>query len=334
MDFDKPKILPSHIPDIISVYPFGKMISCQNLGGIPNTTYKVVTKGKTFAVRIYSIGQSSLDHIKIEIDILEHLRRQHFISPRLLAGKDGKILQFWGKYPIVATEFIPGVMADTVPMTPTIAYNTGKLLNQFRHAMASYIRNDIPEEEKFFNKAESIVSTLTEDLHKRGWEMDISQVPQQWQRSKQILIEHLPKLKTNIIHSDFWPPNLKLRGEKIIALMDFDDWSYGPMFFDLAYAFIEGAMMNGKQVNKRIATSLFEGYFNNGGKLTFVEQALFADAIGMYCCLMLSYNIVQAPEFDQANIYLIRLENFLNPRTTQQFKDQISRLINHSAHET
>lgn len=325
MKFDKPKVLSKHIPEIISAYPLGGVVECKNLGGIPNNTYKVKTKKKTFVVRIYSIGQSSLDHIKIEIDILKHLTKQKFISQHPIAGKNGEILQYWGKYPLLATEFIPGTMAEAKPITPRLAFNIGKLLNEFRKSMLSYKVKAIPEDEKFFIKGNYVFdSNINKELQKKGWKMDVSEVSKQWKRSTKVLMDNMAKLDVNIIHSDFWPPNIKVKGDEIVGLMDFDDWSYGPTFFDLVVAFIEVPMLGGAEINKQIAVSLFRGYFQTGGKLTSLEKQLFADAIEMYCALFLVYNIVQADEFEEADVYLRRLKIFLDKDADKKFREDIA----------
>jgi len=327
MDFDKPKVLPKHIPEIISVYPFGEMIECENLGGIPNNTYKVKTDKKIFVVRIYSIGQSSLDHIKIEIEILKHLARQDFISPRSLIGKNRKVLQYWGKYPILATEFIEGQMVEDKPLTSKLAFNIGKLLNTFRESMSTFKPRKIPEGEKFFVKGDEIMSTMDEDLKQRGWKMNVSNVLKQWERSKKKILSNIDKLEVNVIHSDFWPPNLKCKGDEIVGLMDFDDWVYAPVFFEFMVAFLECAMIGGSEIKKEIAVNLFKGYFKTGGKLSQLERELFADVIEAYCALFLVYNIVQAPEFEAANVYLRRLNIFLDKDRKKQFKKEIIEYI-------
>lgn len=327
MDFDKPRVEKENLAAILSPYNLGTIKSIESLGGIPNTTFKVVTDKQVVAVRIYSIGQSSLRHIELEIEILIQLASKGFISPRPVAGTDGNYLQYWGKYPILVTEYIEGKMADELPLTPRLGYQIGTLLTTFSRAMESLDLPDIPAEEYLISKGNDVLATINKDLERRGWEMDISRVPKQWQRSTQKILNNFDSLNPTVIHSDFWPPNLKCKGEEIVGLMDFDDWTYGPAIFDLVVAFQECSMFGSAEVDEDIAINILKGYFENGGKMTGLERSVFPDAIELFCSLFLAYNIVQADTFDEAYVYLKRLHIMAEGESRANFRAQIDRLI-------
>jgi len=78
MTLEKPVIAHADIPDILSAYPFGPMLDCGKLGGLSNTTYRVVTETQTVALRIYTPGHTSLEHIRLELEVLQHLARKQF----------------------------------------------------------------------------------------------------------------------------------------------------------------------------------------------------------------------------------------------------------------
>lgn len=330
MKFDKPKVGINQIPEIILPYDLGRYKTSISLGGVPNTTFKVFTDNTTIALRVYSIGQSSLYHIGKEIEILEYLRTQHFPAPRPIKGVNGKILQYWGKYPILVTEYIEGKMAEDRELTPMLSYNIGSLLNKYRQVIKSFDHGDVPKSEHIISKSSEVVATLTTDLENRGWEMDVSSVKKQWEKSSTIVSKALNDLEQGIVHSDFWPPNLKINGDKIVALMDFDDWSYGPIFFDLVVAFQECAMFNSDEINHEAATNIFRGYFKTGGELSELEASLFPYAIQLFSSLFLAYNVVQADTYEEAHIYLRKLNRFKDDRSSNQFNTELSQIINTS----
>lgn len=327
MDFDKPTVLKNHIPEIITPYPFGKMLACENLGGIPNTTYKVVAQHKTFAIRIYSHGQSSLAHIKMELKVLMHLEKMKFEAPQLLPGKNGDILQQWNGYNTCATKFIPGAMADTIKITPQLAFNVGKTAAQLKKAMETFKINRIPGGETFIDRSKQVVDSLVDDLKKRGWVMDVGSVAKQWEAASSNFIKNAHLLDSNILSADIWPPNIKCDGSKVIALMDFDDCCYGATIIDLSIALMSFSMFKTVKMDKKITVALLTGYFSAGGKMTKLEESLIVDAIEVTCAMWLGYNIPQAPRFEQAEIYL-KILNILNKKANRKtFCNNIAKYI-------
>ena len=328
MQFDKPKILPKHIPDIIKPYSLGKIVACENLGGIPNTTYKVVTDKHTFAVRIYSHGQSSLEHIKLELRVLEHLAKKNFPSPRPIRGKDGKLLQIWKGYHLLSTEFIEGDMAESVKITPDIAYGTGELAAKFKEVMKDFKADPVPEGETWLDRGDWVVGTIHEDLKERGWKMNLKNVTAQWERSSKPFRDKASELDSNIIHADFWPPNLKVKEKRIVGIMDFDDCCYGATIIDFSIALMELSMFEGTEMDKNLAKQLINGYFDAGGKITDLEKALIVDAIEMTCAVWLGFNIVQAPRYEQADVYLQRLNKLWDESYNRNLRKTILKLVN------
>jgi len=308
MEFDKPVVLPEDVSVIMSSYPFGEVLDCQNLGGIPNTTYKVVTEQRTVAVRIYSHGQSSLEHIKLELKVLQHLASMDFESPRLLPGTDGQLLQQWKGYWVCASEFIPGVMADTIQLTPKLVGDAGRLVASFQRAMASFKIDEIPEGETFIERGGDVLESLDPALGKRGWEMDVRNVIPQWERASEPFIRNSANLKSNFIHADIWPPNAICEGDKVVGLVDFDDCLYGATIIDVAIALMEFSMFQDVVMDEELAMAFLANYFRHGGTISPLEEKLIVDAMEMTCAMWLAYNVIQAPTFEEAEIYLRRLD--------------------------
>ena len=327
MNFNKPIVLASDISEIVEPYLFGKVLRYENLGGIPNTTFKIITQQKTFAIRIYSHGQSSIEHIKMEIDLLKHLERKCFPSPRVLAGKNGEILQQWKGYYTCATDYITGEMADSGKITPKLAFNVGKIVAQLNRAMYSFNLNDIPAGETFIERGEYVIKTLTEDLYKRGWDMNVANVSRQWTNASEHFIKYSTSLDCSIISADIWPPNIKHIKSEVKALMDFDDCCYGAQIIDLGIALMSFSMIDNIKLDKRIATHLLTGYFEAGGKTTELEENLIVDAIEMASAMWLGYNVIQAPRYEQAEIYLIQLNMLNNKKERKGFCKDISDVI-------
>jgi homoserine kinase type II len=307
MQFDKPIVLPSDISVIMSSYPFGKVLACQEMGGLPNTTYKVVTEQKETAVRIYGRGQSSLEHIDLELKVLQHLARLDFESPRLLAGRNSRFLQQWKGYRVCVTEFIPGVTADKIALTPELVYDVGRLVASFQKAMASFKTDVIPEGGTVLARGLGGLASLDTVLSQRGWEMDISDVIPQWQRASEPFVSHDVALDSNVIHADIWPPNVICEGARAVGLVDFDDCLFGATFIDVAITLLEFAMFQDFVVDEELTVAFFAGYFRHGGRLSALEEGLIVNAIEIMYVIWLAYYVAQSPHFEEAEKYLRQL---------------------------
>lgn len=314
MPFNKPIVLPSDIPVIMAAYPFGRVLACQELGGLPNTTYKVLTEHKTTAVRIYGRGQSSREHIELELKVLQHLARLDFESPRLLAGNNGQFLQQWNDYRVCVTEFIPGVTADSTALTPELVRDVGRLVASFQKAMALFEADVIPDGGTVIARGGGGLASLDAVLKRRGWEMDIGDVISQWQRASEPIVNRDVDLDSNVIHADIWPPNVICEGATVVGLVDFDDCLYGATFFDVAIALLEFSILQGFVVEEELAVAFLAGYFRHGGTLTPLEEGLIVNAIEMMYVIWLAYYVAQAPYFEEAAKYLYQL-NLLSDDT-------------------
>jgi homoserine kinase type II len=317
----------------MSSYPYGKVLACQKLGGLPNTTYKVVTEQKTTAVRIYGQGQSSLEHIELELKVLQHLARLDFESPRLLAGTNGQFIQQWEGYRVCVTEFIPGVTADTITLTPALVCDVGRLVARFQKAMALFETDVVPDGGTIIARGLGGLASLDAVLSQRGWEMDIGGVIPQWQRASEPFVSHDAELDSNVIHADIWPPNVICEGARVVGLVDFDDCLYGATFIDVAIALLEFSIFQDFVVHEELAVAFFSGYFRHGGTLSTLEEALIINAIEMLYVIWLTYYAAQSPYFEEAEKYLRQLNLLSDDAFRKRLRADVERCI-HKARRT
>ena len=328
MDFDKPIVTPKDIAVIMILYPFGAVVECEKLGGIPNTTYKVVTEDRVVAVRVYSHGQSSTEHIQLEVEVLQHLVALGFSAPRLLRGTNGQILQLWKGYWVCATDFIPGTTADRIKISPSLVGDVGRLVAFFQKAMVSFKLDRIPEGETLIEKGVDALRSLHSALEMRGWEMDVRRVRDQWEQASSSFVKHSANLNCNVIHADIWPPNVICTADKVAAVVDFDDCCYGQTMLDVVVALMEFSMFQSAVVDAELAKAFLTGYFRYGGNLSPLEQSLIVNAMEMTCAMWLAYNVIQAPTFEEADVYLQRLNLLHNDNLRNRLQNDIDQFIN------
>lgn len=327
MDFDKPVVLPSDVSVIMSSFPFGEVLECHKLGGVPNTTYKAVTEQKVVAVRIYSHGQSSLEHITLELEVLQHLAKMNFESPRLLTGTNGEILQQWKGYWVCATEFINGAMADTIHLTQNIAGDVGRVVASFQKAMESFQIDAIPEGETFMERGVDVLKPLYSVLSKRGWDIDVRNVIPLWERASEPFIRHSSDLNSNVIHADIWPANVICEGEKVVGLIDFDDCLYGATIIDVAIALMEFSMFQKTVMDEELAMAFLTNFFRHGGMISSFEENLIVNAMEVTCAIWVGYYVMQEQTFEEGEIFLRRLNLLSESTYRQKIQDDVRRFI-------
>jgi len=308
MHFDRPVVLPEDMPEIMAAYPFGEVVECENLGGVPNVTYEITTPQRVVAVRISNHGYTSLDHLKLELEILQHLKDVGFAeSPRLIAGTNGEILQQWKGYWFCATEFIPGKPGDEVEITPGLCHDVGRAIASLEKALSSFT-GTIPRGETFVERAERLLALLPDTAKRMGWQFDMDSIFEQWERAKEAFISNRSNLRHSIIHSDVWPPNVICSGEAIAGIVDFDDWCYGATIIDVCAPLVEFPWFKSTTMNDELAVAFLSGYLEHGGTISEAEENLIIDGIEMSCVSWLSCNALHEVEFEESEIYMQKLE--------------------------
>lgn len=331
MEFDKPQVSASDIVEIMRSYPFGEVVECRRLeGGTMNTTFRVVTEERIVAVRIHNRGSRTLEHTEMELEILQHLRKLGFESLLVLAGADGRILQQWQqRYAVSVTEFIHGDTVGPGGLTPGLLTNMGRLTARFERAMESFKVGIIPADETVFARSDYVLQALALESQRRWWDMDTGTIGVQWERACRSLMTHYASLKSNFIHGDIAPNNIIIDGDRVVALLDFDEWCYGPTIFDVAIALMEFAMFKGVVMDDDLAVAYLAGYLGEGRTITSQEEEIILTAMEMTCVVWLADYVVQPPALDleNAKVHVRRLAMLDNGTTRREFLGQIRRLV-------
>lgn len=321
------KSLPVDIPAILSRYPFGNVLDWHTLGGTSNTTYKVVTAQREIALRVYNLAHSPLQHILLELSVLEHLASGNFACPRPLAGSDGKILQPWNGRLVCATAFLPGVSADRVELTPALVRNVGRLVADLQNALARYELPAIsPSPNDSFLERNRTAAKLL-DAAQSTLTVDVRPILKQWQNSIERLASYQAALKPTVIHSDLWPPNVLCVRDHVSGLVDFAECCYGAGFMDFAMALMEFSMYKSAILNEELAAAFFAGFFGQGGALSAPEQSLLVNTMEIACAFWWTWEELEGPVTDEGESYLQRLQLFGTPDSRAGFSSEIDRSI-------
>lgn len=193
--------------------------------------------------------------------------------------------------------------------------------------MASFKIGAIPEGEKFIERGADVLKSLDPALSKRGWEMDIRNVMPQWERASAPFVRNCADLNSNVIRADVWPPNVICEGEESVGLVDFDDCLHGATIIHVAIALMEFSMFQDIVMDEELAVAFLANYFRHGGRMSPLEEKLIADVMEMTCAMWLAYNVIQAPTFEEAEIYLRRLDLLHDDTFREKMSTDVRRFI-------
>lgn len=329
--FDKPIVFLKDIPEIMLSYDVSAVIESKYLGGVPNVTYRVITPNEKLAIRICNHGYTSVDHLNLEIRLLEHLHSVGFReSPVPVRGKNGHYIQNWHGYRVIAMQLIDGVQGERIELTEEISHDVGRVLSQLRKSL-NLFRNEIPSGETYIERGARLLNLLPETTRMMGWKIDVDEVIEQWNTACNRIEQYRERIPYGLIHTDVWPPNIICKDNRVVGVVDFDDWAYGPTLIDIAAPLVEFPWFYKLDFDERLAKSLFRGFFLHNGKISKQEEELLLVGMEMACASWLACNALHQMQLEESEIYLKKLHLFRENSTREMLASKINRCITESA---
>jgi homoserine kinase type II len=196
--------------------------------GSVNTHYLVETAKGKFLVKIDEV-KSEME-VKRELDLLIFLRKHGFPCPVPLTDRRGRHYRERHGKLLSVYRYIDGHCVDADDLTPSQLENVGRVLADL-HVIGKAYKKGIDNRFGFERVAEvyyeargrlphyfkRIIRTLDEEIEYLGHYLE-------------------GKLPKGIIHGDLFPDNIKFKGDKIVAVLDFEAACRGKFIFDLATA--------------------------------------------------------------------------------------------------
>jgi homoserine kinase type II len=217
------------LTEIVEEYGLGKLGGIKGIStGSVNSNYVLETsKGKQL-LRIDEV-KHELD-VKREIDLLLFLRKYGFLCPQPTQDRKGRYYRdVDGKY-LTLYKWIDGRHVAVPKLNNAKLEAIGRTMAEL-HTLSKHFKKGI--ENRF---AYERVAEIYADVR--------SKLPSYFKRITRTLddeVDYLKhyleaKLPKGIIHGDMFPDNLLFRGDKVIAVLDFEAASRGKFVFDLATA--------------------------------------------------------------------------------------------------
>lgn len=215
--------------------------------GFANENYRVVAEKGTFLFRIHR--QQTPENIKKEHRMLGVLKEMHFPTSFPVPDKTGKALHIVDSLPISIYDFIKG-------KTPELTVETVAEVASAMALLHSVDTSTLPEKQNIIRpaKVNSLVKRFS--TAKNPLPDIFEQFTMLWWQVEPYLHEKLP---TGLIHSDVFPDNTLFEGNKLKAIIDFEEFCIDTLLFDIAMC-INGFCFIDNRLNKRLLEVFLYAY--------------------------------------------------------------------------
>jgi homoserine kinase type II len=238
--------------DLAADYGLPKLTAVRPVrDGSINTHYALDTVRGKFLVKIDEV-KSEIE-VKRELDLLLFLRKHGFPCTVPLADRRGRHCRDWGGKLLSVYRHLEGHVVDPEELSSAQLENIGRVMADL-HLISKAYKKGIESRFSFERVAEiygGVRGRLPHYLKKIVRTLD-----EEVEYLQSYLEGKLPK---GIIHGDVCPDNLYFRGEKVVALLDFEAAGRGKFIFDLATAVNAVCFEGGRYALKRFE-ALITGY--------------------------------------------------------------------------
>lgn len=311
MDFVRPNFSKQQILETLKLYNLNLAeVTISKLTGIANDNYRVQNIEFDIALKIYSHGQSDTKKIAKELEAQELFRLNGINVPKLLKGKNERVLQTYNGFNVSASEFIVGDVMDKVEFTKDRMLAVGSLIALVETTskeldLASFETLSLSEELNY------VLKNLDATMIQKGYTWDLTAYYKNLDLAKAVALRLDKVENSQFLHKDIWPWNL-IENNYGIYLLDFNDWAIGAPIIELAVPLLEFSMFKSANLNEVTARNIIEGY-KRFKDLQYTHNDLWETFLYI-CYLYFPYNVIQSDDPFEAEIYLKRINTLLGDR--------------------
>jgi len=261
------------IEKVLYEYDLGEIISINDQShGYANRNFSVECCKASVFVRF--CNQQSIDNIQQEILLMSVLKKSKFRTAYPIARKDGAYLSFSNSIPVVVYEFLEGEL-------PAL---NGEVTREIAGAIASLSKIKFPAtlNKKNAISADDCRQIINSDAFRS---FSYSDVKDNFIRLFKQLEEKIGiELPRGIVHGDVFPDNTLFNNNRLIALIDFEEFAIDHLMFDVGMT-INGFCFEGLNLDMELLGAFIKKY-NTVRQLSEKELAYFVDymiwgAVGM-----------------------------------------------------
>ncbi len=248
----KGKVSKKEFSELAADYGLPRMTAAKVVAeGAESSEYLLETiKGK-FSVR-FDGGKSEME-VKREVDLLQFLRKHGFPCSAPLADRRGRYSHEVDGVSVTVSRYIDGRIVPIDRLSPVQLENIGRVLADL-HLLGKAYKKGVDNRFGYERVAETY-----HDARNR--------LPQYFKKIIRTFDEELDylkhylegKLPKGIIHGDLLSDRIRFKGDKVVAILDFESAARGKFIFDLANAVNFLCFDDGRYSLKRFE-ALIAGY--------------------------------------------------------------------------
>lgn len=265
---------------LIGEYDVGELVSAKGIAeGVSNSNWLVETtgNGRSGTRFILTLYERRIDYADLPyfLDLLDHLAAKGCPVPRTMHDRAGASYRMVEGKAAALIEFLPGV-SPTRP-TPAQARSVGAVLANLHLAAQDFPRTRANAMD-FAASAAILRACGAERL--ATIDAGLPAMLAEAEAAAALDLSTLPQSQT---HTDLFPDNVLMRGDKVTGLIDFYFACTGPMLLDLAVTHAAWCFDAANAYRADCGAALIEGY-QSVRRLESGERALFP-AIAKGACL-------------------------------------------------
>jgi homoserine kinase type II len=234
-------------------YNHGELLSAKGIAeGVQNSNYLVETTAGRYILTLYE-ERTSTEDLPFFLDMLDHLASDGNPVPRALPDREGVAIQQLAGRSACLIEFLTGVSVSHP--TAAQAYAAGAAMGHMHTSLAGFTQtraNPLGADTwgPFLARCGRDIDSIAPGLFDRT-EAALKSVLAQWPRD----------LPMAAIHSDLFPDNVLMLGDRVTGVIDFYFACTDIRAYDLAVMHTSWAFDgNGENYDAAIGKALIDGY--------------------------------------------------------------------------
>ena len=238
---------------LIAEYDAGRLVSAKGIAeGVSNSNWLIETTQARYILTMYE-RRIELADLPFFLALLDHLSEAGCPVPRTIHDRSGAPFRMVGEKAAALIEFLPGV-SPTIP-DPDQARAVGSALAQIHLAAGSFAMsrpNDLGPQQTSAILHECGADALASIDPSLPDILDVATgIARNWPND----------LPLSIIHSDLFPDNVLMLGDRVTGMIDFYFACTGAMAYDLAVTHAAWCFdRSGMHLNQALGAALVEGY--------------------------------------------------------------------------
>jgi len=268
---------------LIAQYDVGELVSAKGIAeGVSNSNWLVETSGRNGGANgsgarfILTLYERRIDYADLPyfLDLLDHLAAKGCPVPRTMHDRAGDSFRMVEGKAAALIEFLPGVS----PTRPTTAQATsvGEVLARLHLAARDFPRTRANAMDFAASAAilEACGAARLATIHP-----DLAAMLDHARAAAALDLAALPVSQT---HTDLFPDNVLMLGDRVTGLIDFYFACTGPMVLDLAVTHAAWCFDRANAYQSELGAAMIAGY-QSVRPLEDAERALFADVAKGAC---------------------------------------------------